>query len=190
MSLIRNELLDLIRRWEGLRLKAYLCPANVWTIGYGHTKGVKPGDVWTPEQAEEALVEDARVHIEQTLVLCPTLDNERLSAIADFTFNLGAGRLKASSLRRRINNGEFELVPQEIRKWVWAGGRKLAGLVARREDEVRLWEQWLPPKHRESYGKDGLAEGRSLPVGVEVATVASSNAQDGQADKALGGLGL
>ena len=125
--------------------------------------------VWTVEQAEEALVIDAQAHTDQTLSLCPDLQGERLDAIADFTFNLGAGRLKASTLRRRINNREFELVPQEIRKWVWAGGRKLAGLVARREDEVKLWE---------SYGEHGLAAGRGLPLGMEVEALANTHAQD------------
>lgn len=150
---VPNELLVLIRRWEGLRLNAYLCPAGVWTIGYGHTRGVKKGDVWTLEQAEEALLADAAEHLEATLALCPVLRNAspaRQAAIADFTFNLGEGRLKASSLRRRLNDQEYGLVPHELRKWVWGGGRKLPGLIARREAEIALWESDVT---------DGLATG-------------------------------
>lgn len=133
-------LLPLIRRWEGLRLTAYICPAGIWTIGYGHTKGVQKGDVWTREQAEEALQLDAVEHLEATLALCPILPpGPKLAAVADYTFNLGAGRLKASTLRSRINAGQWDEVPKELRKWVWGGGKKLPGLVMRREDEVRLW---------------------------------------------------
>lgn len=136
------EAIELAKRWEGLRLNAYLCPAQVWTIGYGHTSGVKPGDKIDKATAEELLRADLRQALGDTLALCPGLSDEpsgRLAAIVDFTYNLGSGRLKASTLRRRLNAGEYEAVPSELRKWVWGGGKKLPGLVARREAEVQLW---------------------------------------------------
>lgn len=131
--------LDLARRWEGLRLNAYLCPAGVWTIGYGHTLGVKPGMSITKDTAELYLQMDHDLAQAGALRQCPGLTGARLDAITDFVFNLGEGRLKASTLRRRINAGEYDEVPKELRKWVWGGGKKLPGLVMRREDEVRLW---------------------------------------------------
>ena len=92
----------LVRRYEGLRLQAYLCPAGIPTIGYGHTKGVKIGQTITEAQAEILLQQDMLAAVGDTLRLCPVLapeSPEKLAAIADFTFNLGAGRLKASTLR-------------------------------------------------------------------------------------------
>lgn len=77
----------------------------------------------------------------ETLALCPSLAFEkpgRLAAIADFTFNLGGGRLKASTLRRVINAGNWAAVPAELRKWVYGAGRKLPGLILRREAEITL----------------------------------------------------
>lgn len=136
----------LARRWEGLRLHAYKCPAGIWTIGYGHTgPEVVEGLVWTIPQAEEALQADMAKALSGALRQCPRLSNGpkdrqagRLGAIADFVFNLGEGRLKASTLRRKINNDEWDAVPGELRKWVWGGGRKLPGLILRREAEIAL----------------------------------------------------
>lgn len=71
-------------------------------------------------------------------MLCPALAGDNLCAIADFAYNLGLARLKASTLRRRINVGDFEAAKIELRKWVNAGGRKLPGLVLRREAECLL----------------------------------------------------
>lgn len=137
-----DEALELGRRWEGLRLVAYLCPAHVWTVGYGHTgPEVVPGLTWTVAQAEAALRADMDLAYTQALALCPSLADEpvgRQAAITDFVFNLGVGRLQASTLRRRVNAGEWGLVPAELRKWVWGGGRKLPGLILRRVAEVAL----------------------------------------------------
>jgi lysozyme len=130
----------LARRWEGLRLRAYKCPAGVWTIGYGHTgPEVVEGLEWTIPQAEAALQADMAKALAEALAYCPVLSNGpsvALAAIADFVFNLGGGRLKASTLRRYINAGYWEAVPGELRKWVWGGGRKLPGLILRREAEI------------------------------------------------------
>jgi lysozyme len=129
----------LIKRFEGCRLTPYLCPAGVWTCGWGSTgPDVFPGRAWTQEYADARLDRDAHSFAVGTLVLCPALAGDNLCAIADFAYNLGLARLKASTLRRRINVGDFEAAKIELRKWVNAGGRKLPGLVLRREAECLL----------------------------------------------------
>lgn len=129
----------LIRRFEGCHLHPYLCPAGVWTCGWGSTGAdVFPGRAWTQEYADQRLALDAARFAAGTLSLCPGLSDDRLCAIADFSYNLGLARLKASTLRRRLNAGEFEAAKTELRKWVNAGGRRLNGLVARRDAEAAL----------------------------------------------------
>lgn len=136
----------LIRKWESLRLRPYLCPAGVPTIGYGATyyedgtRVTLKDDPITKERAEALMVWMVKtVYLPTVLKLCPNIDSpERLAAIIDFTFNLGSARLATSNLRRRINAGEWEKVPKELRKWVWASGKPLKGLKLRREDEIKL----------------------------------------------------
>ena len=85
--------------------------------------------------------QDLRTALAATLRYCPVLGTEpegRLAAIVDFTFNLGAGRLQTSTLRRRINQRDWLSAGQELRRWVYGGGRVLPGLVTRREAEVSL----------------------------------------------------
>lgn len=136
----------LARRFEGLYLTPYLCPAGVPTIGYGATyyqDGTRvqlTDPAITRERAEALLLWMVRtVYLPAVLKLCPGVDNpQRLAALIDFTFNLGASQLKASTLRRRVNAGEWDAVPDELRKWVRGGGRVLRGLVIRREAEAAL----------------------------------------------------
>lgn len=132
-------LFAMIRRFEGCYLKAYLCPAGVWTIGYGATGlDIGPGTVWTKEQAEARLRSDALRFARGALALCPELRGAPLCAIADFAYNLGLGRLKASTLRRRVNAGDFEAAKAELMKWTKGGGKILPGLVKRRKAECAL----------------------------------------------------
>lgn len=129
----------LIRRFEGCRLVPYLCPAGVWTCGWGSTGAdVFPNRAWTQDYADARLAQDAVRFARGTAALCPGLRGERLAAIADFAYNLGLGRLKASTLRRRLNAGDYAGARQELRKWVRGGGRVLPGLVLRREAEAAL----------------------------------------------------
>lgn len=146
-----NEALEvaaaLCRRFEGLHLKPYLCPAGVPTIGWGTTRypNGKPVRLTDPpltkEQADELLYADlARFHSD-VFALCPGLAGSpgpRVGAIVDFTYNLGVGRLKASTLRRRINEKDWASVKTELMKWINAGGRPLRGLVLRRQAEANL----------------------------------------------------
>ena len=134
-----DALYDLIRRFEGLRLHAYYCPAGILTCGYGSTgPDIRPDAIWTPEQAEARMRADAHDALFATIILCPDLSGPPLAAIADFTYNLGAGRLRASTLRRRINAGDTPGAQVELMKWVRGGGRILPGLVARRYAEAAL----------------------------------------------------
>ena len=136
------ELYKLIRRFEGCRLTPYYCPAGVLTCGWGSTgSDVFPGRPWTQDYADARMEQDAKRFAAGTLALCPTLDGDALCAIADFCYNLGLGRLKTSTLRKKINAGDWEAVPYELRKWVNGGGRKLPGLVLRREAEIALIKQ-------------------------------------------------
>lgn len=133
-------LYQLVRSFEGLRLKPYLCPAGVPTVGYGHTGPdvTLASPPMTPAVAETVMREDAAVHVVATLKLSPNLAGDRLCAIADFVYNLGPTRYKASTLRRKIRDGEWQDAAEELDKWVWGGGKKLPGLVLRRRAEAAL----------------------------------------------------
>jgi lysozyme len=136
----------LARRFEGLYLSPYLCPAGIPSIFYGATyyqdgKRVTLRDpVGTRDQAEDLLLWMVRtVYLPAVLKLCPMVDTpQRMAALIDFTFNLGAGNLNASTLRKRVNAGQWDQVPGELRKWNRGGGRVLRGLVIRREAEAGL----------------------------------------------------
>jgi lysozyme len=134
-------LYKLIKRFEGCRLTPYLCPAGVWTCGWGSTgKDVFPGRPWTQAYADERLEQDAHRFAKGALGLCPTLlgDDRKLAAIADFAYNLGLGSLKASTLRKRVNARDWDAAQYEIKRWNKSGGKVLKGLVTRRAAEAEL----------------------------------------------------
>lgn len=134
-----DELYKLIEQFEGCRLVPYLCPAGVWTCGWGSTgPDVVPGQAWTQEYADRRMKADAIKFVRGVLVLCPSLSGGAHAAIADFAYNLGLGRLRASTLRRRINAGDMASAAIELRKWVRGGGKVLPGLVTRRAAEAAL----------------------------------------------------
>ena len=136
----------LARRFEGCYLRPYLCPAGVPTIGFGSTfyeNGTRVtlhDSPITKERALELLAwELERVCIPAVLRYCPGIDSpERLAAIIDFTFNLGSGSLKNSTLRRKINAGHWQEVPEQLMRWNKASGRVLRGLTLRRQAEAGL----------------------------------------------------
>lgn len=129
----------LIRRFEGCRLMPYICPAGVWTCGWGSTgPDVFPGKSWTQEYANARLEMDAARFAQGANLLCPSLEGDGLCAIADFAYNLGLGALKASTLRKKLNEGDYEGARRELMKWVRGGGRVLPGLVLRRSAEAAL----------------------------------------------------
>jgi lysozyme len=136
----------LARRFEGLRLRPYLCPAGVPSIGYGSTRYLdgRAVQLTDPPISREAaqrllLVTVQRTFLPAVLALCPGVDDPlRLAALIDFTYNLGGGNLRSSTLRRKVNAGAWAAVPGELRKWVRGGGRVLPGLKLRREAEAAL----------------------------------------------------
>ena len=141
---------DLAQRFEGFERKVkrgteitaipYVCPAGFWTIGYGHLCDPTHLPI-TEAEAEAYLARDLQSALNATLRYCPVLATEsemRLSAIVDFTFNLGAGRLQTSTLRRRVNQRDWSAAEQELRRWIYGGGKVLPGLVSRRVAESAL----------------------------------------------------
>ncbi|MHB1245871.1 MAG: lysozyme [Sulfuriferula sp.] len=115
-------------------------PAGYWTIGYGHLCDPNHPPI-TEGEAEVYLAHELQTALAATLRYCPVLITEpegRLAAIVDFTFNLGAGRLQTSTLRRRVNQRDWIAATQELRRWVYGGGKVLPGPVTRRLTEAAL----------------------------------------------------
>lgn len=131
---------DLAKAHEGYSDKAYRCPAGVPTIGFGHTKGVKLGDRCTAAQASQWLTEDMAEAESGVNALNLTLNQNQFDALADFAFNLGIGKLKGSTLLKRVRaNPNDPTIGKEFEKWVYGGGNILPGLVRRRQDEEKLY---------------------------------------------------
>lgn len=129
-----------IKAAEGYRSKAYLCPAGRYTCGYGHTKGVTRKTVCDADKADQWLREDLQP-VENFVNAIHNVNTQgKFDAIVDFAFNLGLGNLRSSTLLKLIQSGApDERVCKELRKWVYAGGRVLSGLVTRREWEAQRW---------------------------------------------------
>lgn len=133
-------------RFEGVRLRPYLCPAGVATIGVGATMyedGRKVSLADPPishDRAMALLDHDARTYLNIALRLSPILHGKpaQAAAVADFVYNLGAARYRASTLKKRVDGGIWAAAQAEVRKWVFGGGRKLPGLVTRRGAEAEL----------------------------------------------------
>lgn len=132
--------ISLIKSFEKLELKAYKCPAGVWTIGYGHTKGVKKGDVCTEAQVEQWLKED--LADAETAMAGLKLNQNQFDALVSFTFNLGIGNFKKSTLYKKVKvNPNDPSITDEFAKWKFANGKELAGLVRRRAAEAELYNR-------------------------------------------------
>lgn len=132
-----------IQEFEGLRLTAYKCPAGVWTIGFGHTKGVKMGQTITKAQAETLLRGDLLPCEEYVRGLNLELTQGQFDALVDFCFNLGTAALQRSTLLQKIRTkADEQTIRGEFAKWVNAGGVRLQGLVKRRAWEAdRYFEE-------------------------------------------------
>lgn len=133
--------LEHIKHFEGLRLKAYLDPVGIWTIGYGHTgKDVYEGLEITKQQAHDLLVEDVKEAEQDVNLLAKvTLTQGQYDALVDFAYNLGGGSLKSSTLLRQVNAGLMESAAKEFERWVYADGKMLPGLVKRREAAKQMF---------------------------------------------------
>ena len=134
--------IQLIKKFEGCSLKAYKCPAGIWTIGYGHTSGVKEGQTITKKEAEAYLKQDLTTF--ETFVsnlVTVAINQNQFDALVSFCYNLGPGNLRSSTLLKRINAGDFNGAAEQFDRWVYAGGKKLPGLVKRRAAEKALFLQ-------------------------------------------------
>ena len=132
--------INLIKHFEGCELEAYKCPAGVWTIGYGHIKGVQQGDVITEQQADDMLVEvlEEYENYIHNLVSCP-LNQNQFDALVSWVYNLGSSNLQASTLLKVLNAGDYAGVPAQMLRWNKAGGKVLEGLTRRRQAEADLF---------------------------------------------------
>ena len=138
---ISQEGLALIKRFEGCRLEAYKCSANVLTIGYGHTGGVKETDTITQDEADKLLQEDVEQfekHVDDNVTV--ELGQSQFDALVAWTFNLGVGNLRESTMLKKLNSEDYASVPSEMKRWNKAGGKTLDGLIRRRKAESLLFE--------------------------------------------------
>ena len=141
---IPNNTLELVMSFEGFYATPYLCPANIPTIGYGSIRypdgkrvSLKDPPI-TQKTAILYMEEELQRNLVETVRICPillTAPEKWLGAIVDFVYNLGAGNLQTSTLRRKINAEEWGSVPYELNRWVHGGGKRLRGLVLRRQAE-------------------------------------------------------
>jgi len=138
---ISQEGLALIKKFEGCRLKAYRCSANVLTIGYGHTGGVKEDDTITQSEADELLEKDIakfEEYVNDNVIV--ELKQHQFDALVAWTFNLGPGNLRESTMLKKLNDADYASVPFEMRRWNKAGGKTLDGLIRRRNAEALLFQ--------------------------------------------------
>ncbi len=144
MRRVTQDGLDLIKGFEGFSPNVYTCPAGWPTIGYGHVVQDHERERYEDgigEEAGEALLRNDVEKSERAVLrlIRVALDDGQFDGLVSFTFNLGSGALQRSTLRRKVNREEHETVPAEFRRWVWAGGRKLKGLMRRREVEAQIY---------------------------------------------------
>jgi len=137
--------IELLKHFEGCELKAYQDSVGVWTIGYGHTKGIYEGLEITQSEAEKMLQDELpeyEGYITDKVV--PMLQQHEYDALVCWVYNLGPTNLSSSTLLKRLNAGEFKDVPFQMKRWDKAGGQPLLGLTRRRNAEALLFkgEQW------------------------------------------------
>jgi len=132
----------IIKQFEGLKLRSYQCQAEVWTIGYGHTKGVHQGMTITTTQAEEYLKEDIAKTEHIIDIWRLDLNQNQYDALVSLVFNIGPANFTSSTLLKKLKvSANDPTIPDEIRRWIYAGGRKNEGLRRRREQEAKLYTE-------------------------------------------------
>ena len=143
---ITNKLKELVKEFEGCKLKAYKCPAGIWTIGYGNTqyengKAVKEGEVISLERAEQLLEVILIKFVQQVGELVKSKVNQnKKDALTDFAYNCGVGNLRSSTLLKKVNaDPNDKTIRAEFEKWTRANGKVLNGLVKRRNAEANLY---------------------------------------------------
>lgn len=137
---------ELIKKSEGFKSKPYLCPAGIWTVGWGSIRGQDGSRIApetppiTMEEGNALLERDAtRAQIAVNSLVKVNLTEGQEAALIDFLYNLGIGNFKSSTLLKKVNRSEHMDVPYEFRKWVYGLGKKLPGLILRREREILLY---------------------------------------------------
>ena len=184
MHMSQGGLDNLLKKFEGCKLKAYRCPANVCTIGYGHTSAagapqVADGMIITQADAEDILKRDiVKYEIAVMDLVKVKLTQNQFDVLVDFAYNAGVGNLKSSTMLKKVNAGDLDAVPAELMKWTKGGGKVLPGLVRRRQ-AAGAW--WSADQHVEEH------EQRADPDPVPVRTMADS--KQGNAALLTAGLG-
>jgi len=188
MHMSQGGLDNLLKKFEGCKLKAYRCPANVCTIGYGHTSAagapqVADGMIITQADAEDILKRDiVKYEIAVMDLVKVKLTQNQFDVLVDFAYNAGVGNLKSSTMLKKVNAGDLDAVPAELMKWTKGGGKVLPGLVRRRQ-AAGAW--WSADQHVEEQ------EQRTDPDPVPVRTMADSKQGNAALLTAgLGGLGV
>jgi len=141
MQIISEEGISLIKKFEGCRLEAYQDSVGIWTIGYGTIKGVREGDKINQDEAEHLLQEELPEYEDyiNKMVKVP-LKQCQFDALVAWVFNLGSGNLQESTMLKVLNEGKYDEVPAQMRRWNKAGGEVLNGLVRRREAEAIMFQ--------------------------------------------------
>jgi lysozyme len=184
MHMSQGGLDNLLKKFEGCKLKAYRCPANVCTIGYGHTSAagapqVADGMIITQADADAILTRDiVKYEIAVMDLVKVKLTQNQFDVLVDFAYNAGVGNLKSSTMLKKVNAGDLDAVPAELMKWTKGGGKVLPGLVRRRQ-AAGAW--WSADQHVEEQ------EQRTDPDPVPVRTMADS--KQGNAALLTAGLG-
>lgn len=130
----------LIRKWEGCKLKAYKDGGGVWTIGWGHTKDVKENDTCTQEQADKWLQEEVNQFVFGILsVTHVPLNENQLTALASFVYNVGLSAYINSTLLKLLNQGDYNGAADQLLRWCKDNGKEVQGLLNRRKDERKLF---------------------------------------------------
>jgi lysozyme len=129
------------KSFEGLRLTSYQDSGGVWTIGWGHTQGVRKGQTISPEVAESFFRADIAGAVLEVNRLCDTATQNQFDALVDFAFNLGAGSLEASTLLKLHNAGDHAGAAGQFGRWIHGAGEVSPGLIRRRAAEAQLYSQ-------------------------------------------------
>ena len=189
MHMSQGGLDNLLKKFEGCKLKAYYCPANVCTIGYGHTSAagapqVVDGMTITQAQAEDILKRDiVKYEVAVMDLVKVKLTQNQFDVLVDFAYNAGVGNLKSSTMLKKINSGDLDAVPAELMKWTKGGGKVLPGLVRRRQAAGAWWTAQDHPDDHEDH--------RAEPEAPPKRTMADSKQGNAALLTAgLGGLGV
>ena len=198
MKMSQAGLDNLLKKFEGCRLRAYKDPIGIWTIGYGHTSAagepiVKEGLTIRQAEAEEILRRDlGRYEVPVAALVKVELEQHQFDVLVDFAYNAGVGNLKSSTLLKKVNAEDFDAVPKELMKWTKAAGKELPGLVRRRQAEIAWWSAHHEQPGWSAHYEQPLAlpEQRVEPDPVPVKSIVESKqANSAIAIGALGSVG-